>query len=116
MARLLENLIWRCNQQNRCSTAAKKKACQMRKIAVTPDSGDNMNGLGAAQDFIDWANTASPGAKNHSTFVLFASQNEFVSYIESSAYGISPTTIVFSSAIVFSGGYPTWQYDLRLNR
>jgi len=131
------NLIWNCGEpvQN-CSTylynetsqtfgptqsfSEQLKAyskCQQKGIAVAPEDPSSSAQVTAAENFVTWANNLLvQNGINLTTFYLFSSETAFLSYIESSTYSLSTGGRVYSAGVIFSGGYPTWNYVVRLNR
>ena len=122
------NIIWNCNKNVDCKptttptpgtspTADLKNLlsqCKAKKIAVAPESSSNEAQNQAAIYFQEYAE-ANYDFLNLSTFVYFSSESNFTSYIGQSSYGISSSIPIYSAAVIFHSGYPTWQYTLRLN-
>lgn len=110
------NLVWSCLQPtfpNLCTYSSTGQGCKRQHIAVAPSS---QSAYSTAASFVSWMYEQSPNAKTYSTFVLFKSEDDFISYIEDSSYGTSSTGSIYSSAIIFNSGSPAWDYTLRMNR
>ena len=113
-----QNLVYSCLQKEGCKNDLDGKfllKCQPRKIAVAPSSPSNVAAKDAAAAFIIFANNASALAKSFSTFVPFDSENSFMKYMDAKSYSVDPSVPIYSSAIIFNGGYPNWDYTVRLN-
>lgn len=114
-----QNLVYSCLGAKDCiSDEAGEflKKCQQRKIAVAPNFQSNLIASAAALEFVNYTRSSSAIVKSRSTFTYFNSESEFVSYVTSPSYSINPGLNIFSSAIIFTDGYPKWNYDIRLNR
>jgi ABC-2 family transporter protein len=114
-----QNLVYSCLGKKGCindPAGEFLKTCQQRKIAVAPSSPSNVAARTAAAEFVYFAQNSSAIATSRSTFMYFNSESDFVSYITSSSYALDPGLSIFSSAIIFTEGYPNWNYDIRLNR
>jgi ABC-2 family transporter protein len=114
-----QNLVYSCLGERGCiSDEAGEflRKCQQRKIAVAPKYQSNLNAGAAAAKFVEFARSSSTEARNRSTFTYFESESEFISRLTSSSYSVDPRVDIFSAAIIFTDGYPNWNYDVRLNR
>ena len=114
-----QNLVYSCLGEKRCISDKRGeflKKCQERKIAVAPKYDLDGSAKTAAAKFIEFAETSSSIARNRSTFTYFESENDFINHLTSSSYSVDPKVDIFSSAIIFTAGYPNWNYDIRLNR
>jgi ATP-binding cassette, subfamily A (ABC1), member 3 len=113
-----QNLVYSCLKKKGCASDLDGKflrTCQQRKIAVAPSSRSNVAADAAANEFIKYARNASAIAALRSTFTYFESEDSFLNYMGSTSYSIDPTVPIYSSAIIFNGGYPNWDYSVRLN-
>lgn len=107
--------MWYC--QTTCKTEAERTSpCQPRKIAIAPNVASNSPASLTAVNLTNWANLQYSGAKNFSTFVHFASEADFTSYISQDQYSISSKLDIFSAAIIINQGFPAWDYTVRLNQ
>jgi ATP-binding cassette subfamily A (ABC1) protein 3 len=114
-----ENLIWRCDNNYPCTQATsvdEPTGCQLKKIAVAPSTSSNTAGASAAQEFITFQNSQSTYAKDLGTFVYFDSESAFLSYMSHSQYSVDSSIDIYSTLVVFSGGYPNWEYTVRTNQ
>jgi hypothetical protein len=102
-----QNLVYNCLGKRTCESdlaGAFLLQCQERKIAVAPASSSNMAASSAATAFISFAQNVSATAQSRSTFTYFASEGDFLSYIQSSDYSTDPAISIYSSAIIFNQG------------
>lgn len=92
--------------------------CQRRYIAVAPDLNSNTPANTAAEEFVIWGNKLLSNISGNATvaFKYFKSQSSFENAVESSAYSLDPNVPIYSSAVIFTSGYPDWEYTVRLNR
>jgi ATP-binding cassette, subfamily A (ABC1), member 3 len=117
-----QNLVYSCLGEKGCiSDPAGEflKKCQQRKIAVAPKYQSNLDASTAstaAAEFMEFARSSSTEANKRSTFTYFKSESDFISHLTSSSYSVDPRVDIYSSAIIFTEGYPNWNYDIRLNR
>ena len=58
------------------------------------------------------------GPYNYSTFVYFDSEQAFLDEISGpdSLYSFDPAVKIYSSAVIFDAGYPSWHYTIRMNK
>lgn len=127
------NLLWYCDASvsgsKSCTTPADiKKNCQRRYIAVAPSSSSSVSATDAAVEYTSFANNLLGSVDfggffenlittySNDTFVTFADEATFLSYITSSEYSVDPASKVYSSAIIFNDGAPSWEYTVRVNR
>lgn len=117
-----ENLLWNCAESTQnCgddySEETKSFAgCKLKQIAVAPSDSSDSESAEAAQRFVAWANSTIPAAMNETLFVNFESQKEFINLISKNAYSREAEDPIYSTLIVFRGGYPNWDYTVRMNR
>lgn len=110
-----QNLVWNCVLSD-CSSDDYLKYCQPRKIAIAPYTSSNTEAVTAAQSFITWAEATYPASANQSAFLYFSSEDAIEDYVKSSGYSIDSSIPIVSSAVIFTSGYPAWEYIIRLNR
>ena len=55
------------------------------------------------------------GPQANTTFVQFASEDAVINYIDQPLYSQTSDLFILSTAIIFNGGYPHWDYSIRLN-
>ena len=103
-----DNLVYICSP---CSSSS-KKSCQSRRIGVAPYDNGNSAAKLAAQEFVVFANAYT----GNTSFVYFASEQDFLSVIGNSLYSVDDSYQLYSSAVIFNDGFPQWDYILRLNR
>lgn len=110
------NLVWSCLQSTYpkfCNYSPEGKGCKRQYIAVAPSQPSVHS---TAASFVSWMTDQSSLAKEFSSFVLFNSESDLTKYIEDPNYGTTPKGKIYSSAIIFNSGAPTWDYTLRMNR
>ena len=114
------NLVWNCKDRVMCDSDYNVDinsligTCQPKRIAVAPSDFNDAGQNQAAMEFVGFA-TELYDYYNLSTFTYFQSESAFISYIMRSDYGIDPNLPIYSGAIIFTEGYPSWKYTLRLN-
>lgn len=112
------NLLWSCDEKFPCPISWTPESCQRRVIAIAPES-TNANTVKAASDFFSWAKTweiENDLESDQQTFQLFQSQSALNNYISSSSYGLGKGNSIISAAVIFSAGYPSWGYTIRMNQ
>ena len=115
------NLVWNCNDKIECSNGNKvnitsiKNSCQAKKIAVAPVDYYNSGQNESAAEFVKFANQYFDHY-HLSPFTYFQSESSFLSYIGQSSYAIDPDVAIYSGAVIFNAGAPSWDFSLRLNR
>ena len=113
------NLVWYCPHCGSSSTSKGtpiSSVCQPRKIAIAPKTTSQPAISTFAANLVSWANSNIEGAKNYSTFVYFNSEDDLVNYIQAPLYSESQNISIISSAIIFNGIYPNWDYVVRMNQ
>lgn len=112
-----ESIVWRCCSSSFCSpTDGGFQNCQRKYVAVTTSSSNESSAWVAATNFITWGNAFVKAPKNETTFVLFESENSFLDYMNQPQYSLDPSIPIYSAAIVFSSGSPSWDYTVRMNK
>jgi ATP-binding cassette, subfamily A (ABC1), member 3 len=112
-----DTLVWRCPQENcRDPGELAEDVCQIKKIAVAPADSADAAAKTAAQDMVAWANNNYAGASVYKTFTYFDSESSFVNYMSQEKYSTDLNTTIYSSAVIFNKGYPSWDYVLRFNK
>ena len=111
-----ENLVWRCWSENPCEGVGSADSCQLKRIAIAPSSASNTVAVTTASDFVDFAYNISATFREYSTFTVFESESAFQHYIEQAGYAKVATVPIFAALVVFNGGYPAWDYTIRLNQ
>jgi len=111
-----QNLLWRCVQKNNAINKPGRnctmgRGCQAMKIAVAPSGSGTVQ---IAQDFATYASTVTAGLGNQ-VVSLFESESAFNNYVSNPGYSLDPTITLYSSAIIFNSGPPTWDFTIRLN-
>ena len=88
--------------------------CERHYIAVAPSTSE---ASATAQDFISWAHSTPfmHGNLSTPTYVYYSSEADLIKHIESKTYAYDRSKDVISSAIIFTSGYPNWQYTIRKN-
>lgn len=96
--------------------------CMPLHIAVAPYDPTDAGAIAAVEEFINWtsvaypATSSRPGPSNYSTFVQFASEQEFLDLLRDPLYSQDTGAIdAFSSCITFHSGAPNYEYSIRLN-
>ena len=122
----ISNIVWSCdklykdnvNCQGNFSTAFNflSSQCQLRKIAIAPQSAGGSSSNDAAAGLVSWFNNNNTIFQSYDTFEYFSSEQEFLNYINNPGYAVDPSIQVFSAAVIISGGYPQWEYSLRMNQ
>ena len=125
------SLFWECGGRNAdCdpltqqnipneAKAQSELYCQERKIAVAPKSYSTSSAQYlAASEFVTWANSEyqlnADGYTRTSEFVLFSDESAFLNLLDTKSYSF--TGDIYSSAVIFDGGYPSWDYTVRFNK
>lgn len=123
----ISNIVWSCdklykdniNCQGDFSTAfnfLQSSKCQLRKIAIAPLSAGGSASNDAAVGLVSWFNNNNTIFRSYDTFVYFSSEEAFLNYINNPGYAVDSSIQVFSAAVIISGGYPQWEYSLRMNQ
>ena len=91
--------------------------CMRRIIAVAPNVVSNTAAATAAADFVAWAENSTLFSANLSTatFKLYNSEEAVLGVTMNRKYTADPSLPLISSAIIFSGAYPNWEYTIRQN-
>eukprot|EP00605_Chrysophyceae_sp_TOSAG23-4_P000940 GSChrysophyteH1.ASY1.ANO1.1040.1 assembled CDS len=124
------SLVWRCTSgRNRDDTCkgppgsmtgdVANSVCTQEFIAVAPSDASDSAAQTAASGYVDWANQkyvySSNGVNLEPTFVFFESEQKFEDALQKeSQYSFSGKT--YSSAVIFNGAAPDWEYTVRLNK
>ncbi len=110
-------------------TATGNSLCQRLTIAVAPDDSSDASAVAAAQDYMDfmnnylysdavqarysdWYNTSI----DYTWVDYFDSADAFDAHISSKKYSLDPTVKIYNSAIIFTSGYPSYKYVVRVNQ
>lgn len=132
-----ENLVWFCgtrwrdmddscvaNTCNPCTaslsltTAELDALCTRREIAVAPAVGvSGTAAYTAASDFVTWANNKygyNDGSTTIEPFTFFSSEQAILNALDEKSYSFSGD--IYSSAVIFNGGSPSWDYTVRVNK
>mmetsp|Transcript_30098 Transcript_30098/g.30579 ORF Transcript_30098/g.30579 Transcript_30098/m.30579 type:complete len:1840 (-) Transcript_30098:237-5756(-) len=112
-----ENLLWRCNSEERRPNCSMGQLCQSKKIAVAPSNKDSIQ---TAQNFASYALLHLDGLKAKSMqsddyVTYFESEQAFIDVISSGSYSRDESIDLYSAAVIFTSGPPAWDYTVRLN-
>ena len=129
-----DNLVWKCGYRYRyfddtcgwsnawtdLTPSEMDTICQRTYIAVAPGiSSTTSAAYNAANDFVTWANsqweTSLISADlNITSFVLFESESAILDLFDSKEYSFSGD--IYSAALIFNEGSPSWDYTVRHNK
>ena len=123
----LSNIVWSCdkvykdniNCQDDFTTAfnfLKSSRCQLQKIAIAPKYTGISASNDAATGLVSWLNNNNTIFRSFDTFVYFNSEQTFLDYVNKPGYAVDPSIQVYSAAVIIAGGYPQWEYSLRMNQ
>ena len=123
----LSNIVWSCdkvykdniNCQDDFTTAfnfLKSSRCQLQKIAIAPKYTGISSSNDAATGLVSWLNNNNTIFRSFDTFVYFNSEQTFLDYVNKPGYAVDPSIQVYSAAVIIAGGYPHWDYSLRMNQ
>ena len=116
-----ENLVWLCaastaNCHELNDESIGFPGCKLKRIAVAPSDESDSDSINTVRSFIQWANETIPATRNDTLFVEFDSQKAFLKTIGQTSYSKEANDPIYTALIVFRGGYPDWDYTVRMNR
>ncbi len=111
-----ENTFWSCiGSSPSCSSPINSDGCLRKFIAVAPHSENDLSSVLAAENFYNWTINNPRYFVNDTIFIQLKSEKEFINDITDQLYTIDSSLPIYSAAIIFESGSPSWEYTLRLN-